>query len=243
MPRLCSLDGCERKHVARGLCSMHYNAAHRKPNPVAEFECPTCGKTFTKERARANRYKNLYCSQLCRDYATFGHGTTCKLPPDHWARWVGATCAFKPKTIVECVWCGGSSVSQQPNTMYCTRKCQKASSKAARRGREHGAYGTYTWGQVVSLWVMFGKACAYCTLDTPLAEIQAEHVTPLSKQGANNLSNLLPSCAPCNSDKRDLLLSEWNADRQRRGLPPRQVSWEPTDQRYMHLTHAHTLAA
>lgn len=27
--------------------------------------------------------------------------------------------------------------------------------------------------------------------------------------GENHIGNLLPSCASCNSDKRDLLLDEW----------------------------------
>ncbi|WP_396653194.1 HNH endonuclease [Microbacterium sp. BE35] len=85
--------------------------------------------------------------------------------------------------------------------------------------------------------------CAYCTEHLPAADLQAEHVTPLSRGGDNGLNNILPSCAPCNSDKRDLLLSEWNTDRERRGLPPRITTWSDTDARYQHLTQAVALVA
>lgn len=77
---------------------------------------------------------------------------------------------------------------------------------------------------------------------TPLSEIQAEHVQPLSRGGANGTTNLLPSCGPCNADKRDLALMDWNPDRERRGLAPVKTTWHPSDDRYQHLVSGSTLA-
>jgi 5-methylcytosine-specific restriction endonuclease McrA len=40
--------------------------------------------------------------------------------------------------------------------------------------------------------------CAYCG-ERPA--IHQDHVVPLSKGGTDDLSNLLPSCQPCNQSK------------------------------------------
>ena len=242
MPRLCSLDGCERKHVARGLCGTHYNQQHQ-PNRhrKVEMQCDQCGKAVLKDVGRDKRYTHIYCSQLCRDYATYGRGTTCTLPQDHWARMIGKTCQVKPGVQIKCQWCGKTAHSYQPNAKFCGRSCQKRSGKAVRRAKEYGAQGTYTWAQLTHLWATFGKACAYCQSPTSLDAIQAEHVVALARGGSNNIGNILPSCASCNSDKRDLTLSEWKLDRARRELQPVVTTWHASDSRYRHLTPA-TLA-
>ena len=87
----------------------------------------------------------------------------------------------------------------------------------------------------------FDYCCAYCG-DKP-DRLDPDHVVPLSRGGSNTLTNLLPTCLPCNSDKRDLLLNEWNQDRERRGLLPRTVQWDATDGIYTHLTSLTSTAA
>lgn len=62
-------------------------------------------------------------------------------------------------------------------------------------------------------------------------EFEPDHVIPLSRGGSNSITNVVPACKPCNSGKRDLLLSEWYADRARRGLEARSL-----DPRVRHLT-------
>jgi len=235
--RVCNMAECSKPHRARGLCATHYNQVHQtNRHGKVEVQCDGCGQRCTKEK-RAARYKAAYCSELCRDYTRWG-GSSCDLPSDHWARMYGATCEWiAPPMPRACGWCG---TEYQPNTRhattFCSYVCKKRQYKATRRGREHGAPGTYSWAEVVRLWVRFDKACAYCATPTPLTEIQAEHVQPISRGGANNLTNLLPSCLACNSDKRDLLLSEWKLDRARRGLAEVTTEWSDTDVRYRHLT-------
>jgi 5-methylcytosine-specific restriction endonuclease McrA len=51
-----------------------------------------------------------------------------------------------------------------------------------------------------------GFACTYCGDPDDLC---ADHVVPLSRNGTNEESNLVACCRPCNSSKRDKLLSEW----------------------------------
>jgi 5-methylcytosine-specific restriction endonuclease McrA len=80
----------------------------------------------------------------------------------------------------------------------------------------------------------FNYCCAYC--GTKPERLDPDHVTALSRRGPNVLGNLLPACNQCNGDKRDLTLTEWAADRTRRGLSPRTTSWGDEDSRYWHLT-------
>lgn len=235
--RECSIDGCSKAHRARGLCATHYNQAHQ-PNRHKKviIPCSTCGTPTLKDVANTRTAR--YCSLLCRDYARFGPSSSV-LPQDHMARWVGKssdwTCPIKE---YECGWCGKTSITRVSTQEHCSIWCKRKAGKARRRGAEHGANGTYTWTQIVRLWVAFGKRCAYCRSPLEQCDLQAEHVQPISKGGANNLSNLLPSCGPCNSDKRDLSLSEWAADRTRRKLPAVATAWVDDDPLYAHLVLA-----
>lgn len=43
--------------------------------------------------------------------------------------------------------------------------------------------------------------CFYC--DGPLTDMQLDHVIPLARGGADDASNLVPSCAGCNLAKSD----------------------------------------
>lgn len=242
--RTCSIEGCGNKHRARGLCATHYNQQLPNRHRKVEHKCDLCGSTMLKQLGQEKRYTHMYCSQLCRDYARFGP-TSCTIPRDHWARWYGVASEWNPPVIRntgECAWCGGHN-PRHLSAAYCSLACKKRASKVRRKGREHGAPGEYTWAQVTRLWLRLDRACAYCRQPTPLSQVDPDHVVPLSRGGLNSQGNILPSCRACNSDKRDLLLHEWDADRERRGLAPRTTSWSANDKRYTHLVIDHALAA
>lgn len=50
------------------------------------------------------------------------------------------------------------------------------------------------------------QPCAYCSATE---NITIDHITPLSRGGRHEASNLAPACFSCNSSKCDRLLSEW----------------------------------
>lgn len=235
--RTCTMPECDKPHRARDLCSTHYNQQQpnrHKPRTVA---CAFCGEPTETTGGGGRRY-GATCSPLCKHRLT--HGWSEPLPADHWALWYGKTSTWKPPAVQParfitgwCRECGGpftGSNNGDPH-IYCSKKCRCRVGRRIRRAREHEAGGNYTWPEVIRLWISIDRCCAYCA--QPTTVLEPDHVIPLSKGGSNSITNVVPSCGPCNRDKRDLLLSEWSSDRARRGLEPRTL-----DPRLQHLTHA-----
>lgn len=54
--------------------------------------------------------------------------------------------------------------------------------------------------EIEQLKARFGHRCAYCCKRVRLT---LDHIVPVSKNGTNDLSNLLPACRSCNSKKKD----------------------------------------
>lgn len=48
-----------------------------------------------------------------------------------------------------------------------------------------------------------GGACAICCAAIPLGAATLDHVVPLAGGGANDLTNFLVTCEPCNREKGD----------------------------------------
>lgn len=231
----CSHEQCAKPTAARGLCKTHYNQTRPNRHRTITVKCDGCGAEVKRD-ASVKRWSRTHCGELCRRWNMYGSAPSSELPASHWARWYGATSQWLPRGwTLRCEWCDAEHRTHQPFTRFCGSECSRRAAKARRRALEHGAPGTYRWADLVRLWVAFDRCCAYCRQPTPLDEIQAEHVHPLSKGGRNDLSNLLPACGQCNADKRDLLLLEWKTDRERRQLPAVTTAWSPEDVRYTHL--------
>lgn len=66
--KTCTIQGCERKHQAKGYCGSHYNQI-LKPNRHRKeaVACDWCGTTCYKEPSRHNKYQHVYCTLQCRD--------------------------------------------------------------------------------------------------------------------------------------------------------------------------------
>lgn len=222
--RTCTIDGCERKHVARGLCKLHWKREYGNRTSY-RITCEGCGLEH-----ESTRKDGRFCSLLCRDYVTWGARFSAwpkeqpRLPVLYVRPAPVLTCTTGGGTWVSgpCRWCGetftvrtGSGVAS-----YCSRYCARKQGKAARRAREAGATGSFTWAEVTRKWIDNGKRCTYCDEAKRNDEIEPDHVVPLSRGGSNSIVNVVPSCGPCNRDKRNLLLTEWLEDRARRGLIP-----------------------
>lgn len=233
----CTIEGCDRPLRAKARCSTHYNQLNPNRHTKKMVACAYCGTEVLKHSGGGRIYGQV-CSDQCRTWLTTPY---CAIPKDHWARMYGKSSAWTPPTppspprfqpqVRECVWCGGEFTASRGDHQSCSTYCKQKAKAVRRRGREHNAPGTYTWAEVMHLWISIDRRCSYC--DKQDTVIEPDHVIPLSKGGSNSLTNIVPSCKPCNSDKRDLLINEWYADRARRGLEPRLLN--PA---FRHLTHA-----
>lgn len=50
--------------------------------------------------------------------------------------------------------------------------------------------------------------CQYCGASAPTVVLQVDHIQPVSKDGDNDILNLITSCFDCNAGKKDRLLSD-----------------------------------
>lgn len=210
-----------------------------------QIECGWCGVTCWTWR------KGKFCSQSCWIASTH---PVDPLPRTHpvMVLILGPLPAKKPKgpkakpyawqTSRECPACACIFVPlYTPNAICCSPRCTRRMGKRRRRAREAGALGSWRWSDFMRIAAKFDGRCAYCH-EKP-ERLDPDHVVPLSRGGYDSPSNLLPTCADCNSSKCAMTLDEWAAWRAARGLEPRVTNWAPEDKRYTHLTQAILTAA
>jgi 5-methylcytosine-specific restriction endonuclease McrA len=240
----CAIPGClATKNEGHGLCLKHYRASRpRRPDTKVAMDCDGCGNTVMKDK-RANRYKTVQCSDwICRKWLTWGTGTATKLPADHWALMYGASSAWPRKVqkttrifrAAKCEDCDEQfiEIAKANFSRFCSILCKRRVKHRVRRAHEHNAEGTFRSSDITRLYREQGFVCAYCQI--PVKGLpDPEHVLAISRGGRNDITNLVASCSPCNSDKQDLTLTEWAADRARRDLP--KLHTVLTSRPYWHL--------
>ena len=88
---------------------------------------------------------------------------------------------------------------QRENRDACARNAARR--RARKRSVDHAPYCR---AEIFARW---GGMCCYC--DSPAEHL--DHVTPISRGGADAAPNLVPACAPCNQSKGAKRLVEWAA--------------------------------
>lgn len=74
-----------------------------------------------------------------------------------------------------------------------------AVNQSNRRARLRSAGGAFSAEEWLALLEVFGHRCAYCLVGG--VKLQAEHVIPIARGGRGDISNIVPSCGPCNFRK------------------------------------------
>lgn len=82
----------------------------------------------------------------------------------------------------------------------------RAKSKARKVVQRGGTPSHLTASRLWRHWAVFEYSCAYCGA---VGDLQIEHVVPISKGGQHHLSNIVPACQSCNSNKRDKDAYQW----------------------------------
>lgn len=52
--------------------------------------------------------------------------------------------------------------------------------------------------------------CFYCKKPVKPGELTMDHIVPVSRGGMSTKGNVVPSCKPCNTKKKQLLPMEWD---------------------------------
>ena len=84
-----------------------------------------------------------------------------------------------------------------------------AVSRQRRRARLLNTGSTLTQAQWRAILEAFNHRCGYCLASG--VPLQQEHMTPLSRGGAHDESNVIPACAACNYSKHTKTLLEFLA--------------------------------
>jgi hypothetical protein len=221
--RFCSFECRDAWRLASGInvCP----AGNRTSCPVPWRTCPGCGVEWFRYGSQAIR------CDACTVVAQLARADRQAVRV---ARLAELDRLMQPRP---CDDCGSTYTPGTTVQRYCSARCLRRVMKRERKAREHGAQGSFTWTQVIALFLLFDRRCAYCA-EAIDGQPDPDHVLPLSRGGHNGISNILPACRPCNADKRDVLIEDWNEDRERRGLPMRITSWDALDPRYLHLAPA-----
>lgn len=75
-----------------------------------------------------------------------------------------------------------------------------------RYARHKGATGTHTRAEWEEKKDAHQQRCGYCGQQKKLLK---DHDVPLARGGSNNITNIIPACARCNSQKRALTGNEY----------------------------------
>ena len=75
--------------------------------------------------------------------------------------------------------------------------------------KRKSAPGKYTEKEWLQLLTAFHYRCAYCYRRLTRRTASADHVNPLARGGTNWITNIVPSCLPCNQRKNFLTAREY----------------------------------
>jgi len=224
--RVCNMDNCDRKHLARGLCGTHYNQTLANRHPKVTMTCAGCGQQVTKDAGRDKRYANVYCTMTCRSEHQHRETRASRKQvalytgPSALGRYLGALDTPLPSKRVwvagQCRMCTRDYLCKYGSTT-CGAECQaqwdaeiKRACKSRRRARERAAFVANVYPS--RIYARDDYTCLLC--GDPLdmgAQVPAphaptiDHVIPLARGGTHEPANVQAAHFLCNSIKSDRL--------------------------------------
>jgi hypothetical protein len=227
--KTCTIDGCDRIHRAKGLCSTHYNQQMpaEKRHPKVAMRCAWCDVEVEKDGGRDRKYAFVVCGYKCRTdlmkalkagcYAPHQRPrlrkpTRSPLPDDHWARWYGASSTIEYSTCEECGRTVASPIGR-PRRFCYKSQCHRRRNQRRRRARERDAVSDgYTR---IEIFERDNWTCWICgdpvTRDAHHQDYDAptvDHKIALAAGGNDTRDNVATAHRWCNSVKRELPIGD-----------------------------------
>lgn len=229
MSKICTIDGCEAVHEAKGYCREHYYRNRttgspikkaRRPNAMKSLICQFCENSFI---SRANNAK--YCSSNCQERARYIRARekriaqAAKYREDNREKirsrrreiYASNTEKFQLanrenylKHREERIKAAAEYQSSHPEIVALTRSRRRAIVKFSITTSDHK-----------KLLHIHRGCCAYCHVKLTAwgrdieTALQWDHVIPLSRGGVDGVGNLVPSCRSCNLSKNRSTVMEW----------------------------------
>lgn len=194
MIKLCEIEGCNRKHKAKGLCRKHYNEQYRKDNKDKIAKRQKCWIEKHKEyiSKRAKKYyqkKKEYISKRGKQYYQEHKEEKAKYHQnnkEHYAEYHKQ----HRKTLA-----GKTS-----------RKASKHNYRALAKGLTKETIQRVYEDNIKK----YGRlTCVLCFKPIEFGKDSLEHYIPLTRKGTNDYDNLGVAHFNCNSQKRTKTLMEW----------------------------------
>ena len=184
MARTCSVEGCGRKHKAKGLCDLHYRQRRYEANPEREKETARRWREANPERKKET---NRLWNEANPEYAREWYEANPERAKETNRRWQEANPERKKETNRR--WGEANSERKKENN-------------ARRRARKRGQQGVVTRGYRARLMAAQKGRCGFCAKPFgPDRKPHVDHMTPLAQGGLHEDSNLQLLCAPCNMSK------------------------------------------
>lgn len=224
---LCTIDGCGKRHLARGWCSMHYRRWKQHGDPCAtvgqsarrpldhEDGTRTCKKCATRKPidaygvdASATLGRRATCS-ACRNFQMAGY---YDLNADRIKSRVSQYRESRPEVVRESERARYARHREKRIELAVEHthvRRARLRSVAADRGITHAA-----------LRDRDGTVCRYCSREMDFSRAKRgeatglraniDHVIPVSKGGTHTWGNVVLACRDCNYSKGAKSLDEWN---------------------------------
>lgn len=194
LPKPCSIQDCDKRQHALGMCSGHYNrflrhgdalgGSYARDHSYDSCQVDGCERVLYAKGMCHSHYAQRWRGQPVRSVAT-------RVPL------AGLTC-----TVDGCD-------RPQHSKDLCKRHYSLAWTRAnpqnvavagyRRRARLLSRTLPYTQEQLISKLNYWGNRCWMC--GTPASSV--DHIKPISKGGYDCLANFRPACRSCNSRKKD----------------------------------------
>lgn len=213
--KTCTIEGCNRRVLARGFCAPHYSTWHRAQRKYT-VTCPQCGKTTRVERA-GNKYCSRRCSAINAVIASGRKPLNKQLVVYTGPAFTRPAIHVKTKnrlTSGQCRVCMTWFISTHAD-VTCSPECSAAHQAQRthikmhrRRARKSQAYVSDV--RRAEVFLRDGWRCHLCRkrIDPALLyphpmSASIDHIIPLACGGTHEPSNVRAAHWICNSTKSD----------------------------------------